>query len=352
VGISIWVAKQISLEANVMICLGIESTAHTFGVSVVEGEQRTYKARVLSDIKDVYKPQKAGSGIHPRDAARHHSLVASSVLADSLDRAHVSIREVDCIGFSKGPGLGPCLRVGGVVGRTLSAMEQKPLVGVNHAVGHLEIGSLMTGLHDPVVLLVSGGHTLIVQHNLGRWRIFGETLDLTVGQLVDQFGRTLGLTSPCGPRIEQLASKSQNFVNLPYTVKGNDVSFSGILSEAKKMIALNYPAEDLAFSLQQVAFAELTEVCERALSFSEKQELLLTGGVAANQSLASMLQKMCKDRGVRFAVVPKEYSGDCGAQIGWVGLLSYESGLETKIESSEIKQSWRIDEVEVPWRNS
>jgi N6-L-threonylcarbamoyladenine synthase len=183
-----------------MICLGIESTAHTFGASVAEGNAADYRGRILSDVKDVYLPVKPGTGIHPRDAARHHCLAASKVVGDALEQAGVKIRDVDCVSFSAGPGIGPCLRVGGVTCRTLSAYWKKPIVGVNHAVGHLEIGALMTGMRDPVALLVSGGHTVITQHNLGRWRIFGETLDLTAGQLVDQFGRAFGLSSPCEKR--------------------------------------------------------------------------------------------------------------------------------------------------------
>src|ERR671930_946843 len=208
-----------------MLCLGIESTAHTFGCSVVDS-----RSKILSDARDVYKAPE-GSGIHPREASRHHMEVSSTVFRQSLRSAGVTINDVDIIGYSAGPGLGPCLRVGAVVARTVAGFHKKPLVPVNHALGHLELGAMLTGASDPLVLLVSGGHTMILAFSHGRWRVFGETLDITVGQLLDQFGRAIGFASPCGNRIEQLAVRSAGrYTPLPYIVKGKDVSFSGLLT--------------------------------------------------------------------------------------------------------------------------
>ncbi|HEY3094380.1 MAG TPA: O-sialoglycoprotein endopeptidase, partial [Nitrososphaera sp.] len=193
-----------------MLCLGIESTAHTFGCSIVDS-----KGRVLSDEREVYKAPE-GSGIHPREASRHHMEVSSSVFQQSLQSARVSMKDINIIGYSAGPGLGPCLRVGAVVARTVAGFYKKPLVPVNHALGHLELGALLTGASDPLVLLVSGGHTMILAFSQRKWRVFGETLDITVGQLLDQFGRALGFASPCGGRIEQLAVQSTGkYVQLP-----------------------------------------------------------------------------------------------------------------------------------------
>src|SRR5919197_387432 len=213
-----------------MLCLGVESTAHTFGCSIVDS-----KGNVLSDERDIYKAPE-GSGIHPREASRHHMEVSSTVFRQSLRSAGVPINDVDIIGYSAGPGLGPCLRVGAVVARAVAGFHKKPLVPVNHALGHLELGAALTGASDPLVLLVSGGHTMILAFSQGRWRVFGETLDITVGQLIDQFGRALGFASPCGGRIEQLAVRSAGrYTPLPYIFKGNDVSFSGLLTAAIKL---------------------------------------------------------------------------------------------------------------------
>lgn len=329
-----------------MLCLGIESTAHTFGVSVVSSD-----GDVLSDVKDAYKAP-PGSGIHPREASRHHSEVAPKLVRESLDIANVKTDELDAIAYSAGPGLGPCLRVGATVARALASYYHKPLVPTNHAIGHIELGCLLSGAKDPVVLLVSGGHTMVIASNLGRWRVFGETLDITVGQLIDQFGRETGLSSPSGPKIESLAKTTNAYVQLPYSVKGNDVSLSGVITSVKKMMLEEQDLPKLAFSLQETAFAMLTEVTERALAFSEKNEVLVTGGVAANSRLKEMLDSMCRDHGATLFEIPREKSGDCGLQIAWAGILAYQAGITIPIEESFVRQSWRLDRVDVPWRNS
>ena len=328
-----------------IICWGCESTAHTFSCSIVKSD-----GKILSDVRSIYAPP-PGSGIHPREASRHHIEVAARVVKQSLVQAGLSMKEVDAISFSAGPGLGPCLRVGATVSRSLALYYDRPLVPVNHAIGHIELAIMLTGAKDPIVLLVSGGHTLITAFSLGRWRIFGETLDLTVGQLLDQFGREIGFSSPSGQRIEELAKRSSKYLSLPYTVKGNDVSFSGILTSAKKLFHKGKDSESLCYSIQEIAFAMLAEVTERALAFTEKKEVLLTGGVAANKRLQEMLIEVSNRHGAKFFVVPKEYSGDCGAQIAWTGLLAHSANISVDVEKSFVKQSWRLDKVDTKWRD-
>ena len=213
-----------------MIGLGIESTAHTFSCAVIE--KKGNKGKILSDVRKIFRPE-AGQGIHPREASRHHIENSPIVLSDCLKEANVSVKDLDIISYAAGPGLGPCLRVGAVVARSLSSFYKIPIYPVNHAIGHIELGKLLTGANDPLVLLVSGGHTMLLSFLNKQWRVFGETLDITLGQLLDQFGRSIGFASPCGKNIEELASTSTNYVSLPYSVKGNDVSFSGLLSATK-----------------------------------------------------------------------------------------------------------------------
>ncbi len=332
------------------ICLGVESTAHTFGVSVVSTKQRK-EPKILSDIREVYRPER-GRGIHPREASRHHAQVAASTVSEALTAAGVSVEDVDAVAFSQGPGLGPCLRVGAMVARSLCAYYEKPLIPVNHAVAHIEIAAMLTGTRDPLVLLVSGGHTVITAFAAERWRVFGETLDITVGQLIDQFGREAGYSSPFGREFEEFAKKSQNYLELPYTVKGNDVSFSGLLTASKRLLKEGECLEDVCFSMRETGFAMLAEVVERALAFTEKKDLLLAGGVAANSRLQSVLREICGVHGAKFFTVPKEYSGDCGAQIAWNGLQAFEAGVRVNVSGSSVKQSWRLDEVDVKWRSS
>jgi len=327
-----------------LLCLGIESTAHTFSVAIITED------RILSNEKEVYVPPPR-EGIHPYEAAQHHLKEARKVLNRALIKSGVHVKDVDVIAFSAGPGLGPCLRVGAVVARALATYYNKPLATVNHAIGHIELANFFAKTVDPVVVLVSGGHTLVSVYLMKRWRIFGETLDITLGQLFDQLGRELGFNSPAGRYIEELASKGKRYIEMPYSVKGNNVSFSGLLTYAKNLIKKGYSKEDVCYSVQETAFAMLTEVTERLLAFSEKREIILTGGVAANSRLQEMIRSLCSVHNAKFHVIPSEFSGDCGAQIALVGLLQYKSSNLVNVEESFVKQSWRIDEVDVTWRD-
>ena len=325
--------------------VGIESTAHTFSAAVLSA-----RGRILSDVREVYRAPE-GSGIHPMHAAATHAASAAGVLERAISGSGVSKADIDAVCYSMGPGLGPCLRVGAVAARTLSLSLSKPLVPVNHAIGHIELGCLLTGTKDPLVLLVTGGHTMVLAYSSRKWRVLGETLDLTLGQLLDQFGRHAGLSSPCGRDIEEGALKSTKYLKLPYTVKGNDVSYSGILTSAKVALDSGEPFEDVCFSLEETAFAMIVEVTERALAFTQKREVMIVGGVAANRRLSKMLSVMVKRHSASFHAVPRRYSGDCGAQIAWAGHLARRSGLSVAVQRAVTRQSWRLDTVDVAWRN-
>lgn len=325
--------------------LGVESTAHTFSVSVVTSE-----GEILSNSKSVYKPPK-GSGIHPFAASESHLAAASGVVSAALADSGLGWDRIDAVAYARGPGLGPCLRVGAVVARTLAERLGVPLVPVNHAVGHIELGCLLTRSSDPVVLLVSGGHTMVIAFSGGRWRVLGETLDLTLGQLLDQFGRHFGLASPCGSAIEKASSESSNYIRLPYSVKGNDVSFSGLLTASKSLLDGGKSFADVSYSIQETAFAMVTEVTERALAFTGKREVMIVGGVAANRRLSGMMVLMAKRHSAKVTMTPIEFSGDCGAQIAWTGWLAFSEGESVPVEKAEVRQSWRVDSVDIPWRS-
>ena len=327
-----------------LVCLGIESTAHTFSCAVLEKNKK--KGKILSDVRKIYRPPE-GEGIHPREASRHHVENSSQILTQSLQEGGIGIKDLDLVAYAGGPGLGPCLRVGAVVARAISSYYHLPIYPVNHAIGHIELGKMLTGAKNPLTLLVSGGHTMILAFSVGKWRVFGETLDITLGQLLDQFGRSLGFASPCGKNIEELAKKTNNYLPLPYSVKGNDVSFSGILSATKSISSKGI--EEACFSLQETAFAMICEAVERALSFTGKKELLIVGGVAANKRLSEMLQSICKRQKCKFFVMPIKFSGDCGSQIAWTALL--ESSVKPGVNLSDtfVQQSWRLDSVDITY---
>jgi N6-L-threonylcarbamoyladenine synthase/protein kinase Bud32 len=250
------------------------------------------------------------------------------------------------VAFSKGPGLGPCLRTVATAARSLALALDVPLVGVNHCVAHIEIGLFATGCRDPIVLYASGANTQVIGYLNSRYRVFGETLDIGIGNALDKFARSKNLPHPGGPLIEVQAQEGQ-YVELPYTVKGMDLAFSGLVSAAKDC---KVPLPDACYSLQETAFAMCVEVTERAMSLAGKNEVLLVGGVGANRRLQEMLRIMCEDRGAQFFVPEQKYLGDNGAMIAYTGKLMLESGVTLPVKSSQINPSFRSDEVEVTWK--
>jgi universal protein Kae1 len=328
-------------------CLGIESTADDFGVGV-----STFSGDVLANVSDAYIPDEGG--IHPREAARHHAEVADRILDEALAKAGIKPRDLTIIAFSQGPGLGPCLRTGATVARVLASYFSIPLVGVNHSIAHIEIGKLETGAQDPVTLYVSGGNTIVAAFDSGRYRVFGETLDIALGNCLDVFARAAGLKqkkgTPLGAALEKLAASGKTLIALPYVVKGMDISLSGLLTAAVNLLnSRKCRLEDLCFSLQEHAFSMVAEVTERALAHTEKQEVLLTGGVAANKRLQSMLNAIAEEHDAEFNVVPLEFATDNGAMIAWTGVLAYRHGMVTPVDESYVKLRWRLEKVDVPW---
>jgi len=325
-----------------VVVLGIESTAHTFGCGIVDSD-----GSVLANVNDTYIPTKGG--IHPRESSQHHSDVAPKVIRKALAEAKLDLEHIDAIAVSLGPGLGPCLRVGATIARALAVAYNKPLVPVNHAVAHIEVAKLTTGFKDPLIVFVSGGNTIIAAYSDGRYRVFGETLDIALGNLLDTFAREAGLPHPGGPRVEELAKRGEKLLKLPYIVKGQDVSYSGLLTAAIRLLREGHKIEDLCYSLQEYAFSMLAEVVERALAYTEKEELVLTGGVAVNNELQRKLEMIAREHGAKFGVVPKDLAGDNGAMIAWTGVLAYTHGVTIEVEKSYVRPRWRLDEVDIPW---
>lgn len=289
-----------------------------------------------------------GKGIIPRDAAEHHTRNAIETLSSALTKANAKMKDVDIVSVALGAGLPPCLNVGASLARYLASKYKIPLVPVCHQIAHIEIGKLTTKTNDPVVLYLSGGNSQIIAFDEGRYRIFGETMDIPMGNALDVLAREFKLPMPGGLEIENLAKKGK-YIDLPYTVKGMDLSFSGIVTEAIKKFKQGIKKEDICYSFQETCFAMLTEVTERALAHVAKDEVLLVGGVAANKRLQEMIRVMCNERGAKMYVVSKEYSGDCGASVAWTGLLAHMVGQKIDIEKSNIRQKWRTDDVDVAW---
>lgn len=326
------------IEEDSMLCLGIEGTAHTFGVGIVT------ESTVLANESDSY----SGMGIHPRKAADHHAEVAGTVLREALEKSKISLHDIDVISFSQGPGLGPCLRIAATCARTLSLRLEKSIIGVNHCVAHIEVGKWTTAAEDPVTLYVSGGNTQIIAYAGRRYRVFGETLDIGIGNMQDIFGREVGLGFPCYKEIDDMVEKGEYVPGLPYTVKGNDFSFSGLLTQAIKMVK-THDLQDVTKSFMENAYAMVVEATERAMAHTEKTELLLTGGVAASPRLQEMCSLMCEERGASFYVPPRTLCRDNGAMIAYQGLLEHQHGRKMNFDETVVNQKWRTDDVDVIW---
>lgn len=331
-----------------MICLGIETTAHTFGVGIVKKGKKG--SEVLANVKDTYTTTKGG--IIPSKAADHHVDVCAEITVKALKDAKITKEDIDCIAFSQSPGIGHMLRIGTFFARTLALKWNKPIVGVNHCIAHLEIGRMFAKAKDPLLLYASGANTQIIAYEAGRYRIMGETLDIGVGNFLDAFARELGLGFPGGPAIEQLAKKgtSSTLIELPYGVKGMDMSFSGLLTHLKQKINKgNETKEKLCYAVQETVFAMLVEVSERALAHCDKNELILGGGVACNQRLQEMCKTMCKERNAKMFCPEQQYLVDNGAMIAHFGSLMYPQH-QLEIEQTTINPYLRTDEIEVTWR--
>jgi N6-L-threonylcarbamoyladenine synthase/protein kinase Bud32 len=212
---------------------------------------------------------------------------------------------------------------------------------------HVEIGKLMTGSKDPVIVYLSGGNSMIIVFAEGKYRVVGETEDIPLGNCLDIVARKMGLNMPGGPKIEKIAKKGK-YIELPYIVKGCDLSFSGIATAAINLLKKGAKKEDIAYSLQETCFSMLTEVTERALAHTEKNEVLLVGGVASNKRLQKMMKKMCKEREAKFQVVQPKFAVDNPIMIAWTGILAYKSKWKPDFKD-KIKAKWRIDKVEVTW---
>ena len=321
------------------VCLGIESTAHTFAAAIV-----TSKNKVLSDVRANYTTDKGG--IIPKDAAQHHKNVYKDVIQKAILDAKINSSDIDLIAYSRGPGLSPSLHVGLNAVKELVNDLNVPVTGVNHSLSHLTVAKLFFDLKNPVYVYVSGPNTQILSLEGNRFRVLGECLSIGLGNALDKFARALDLGFPGGPKIELLA-KEGSFIELPYVVKGMDIELSGIITKAIELYKKGGKKEDLCYSLQETMFAMLTEVSERALAHTQKDELVLVGGVAANKRLCNMLDIMCKERNAKFYAVPIKYSGDQAVQIAFQGLLQFKVNNTIPKEKLDINPLWRTDEVEV-----
>ncbi|CAI7632536.1 unnamed protein product [Penicillium manginii] len=378
---SFFLGSIISISAAKMIAIGMEGSANKIGIGIMSHPKDGSPPQVLANIRHTYVSP-PGEGFLPKDVARHHRAWVVNLVKGALKEAQVSVEEVDCICFTQGPGMGAPLQAVAIAARMLSLLWGKALIGVNHCVGHIEMGRLITGATNPVVLYVSGGNTQVIAYSSQRYRIFGETLDIAVGNCLDRFARTLHISNDPFPgyNIEQLAKQGKQLVDLPYVVKGMDVSFSGILAAIDSLAATlglggeeraredaerasnveqtsqdkdsdNKPTRaDLCFSLQETVYAMLVEITERAMAHVGSKQVLIVGGVGSNERLQEMMGIMARDRGGSVYATDERFCIDNGIMIAQAGMLAYQSGFRTPLKDSSCTQRFRTDEVHVKWR--
>ena len=288
------------------------------------------------------------------------SALVRTALSEAFPNDPHPQHQLSGICFTKGPGMGAPLTSCAVCARMLSLLWNLPLVAVNHCIGHIEMGRVATGAIDPVVLYVSGGNTQVLSYSNQRYRIFGETIDIAIGNCLDRLARSLGLSNDPSPgyNIEQEAKKpGARFLELPYVVKGMDVSFSGLLTQVEQLAQSDaykngeLTSADVCFSLQETIFAMLVEITERAMAHGGQTEVLLVGGVACNKRLQDMMAIMVADRrDGKLAAMDHRYCIDNGAMIGQAGILSLLFGDTTELKDSWCTQRYRTDQVQVLWR--
>ncbi|KAI9830967.1 MAG: putative tRNA threonylcarbamoyladenosine biosynthesis protein kae1 [Phylliscum demangeonii] len=341
-----------------MIALGLEGSANKLGVGLIRHPPNGGRAEILGNIRHTFVSP-PGEGFLPRDTAKHHRAWVVQLVREAMKEAGVAIPDLACICYTKGPGMGAPLQSVALAARMLSLLWEKELVAVNHCVGHIEMGREITGADNPVVLYVSGGNTQVIAYAEQRYRIFGEALDIAVGNCLDRFARTLEISNDPAPgyNIEQLAKSGQQLLDLPYAVKGMDCSFSGILAAVDSLAAeiKSHPGAtttaDLCFSLQETVFAMLVEITERAMAHVGSNQVLIVGGVGCNERLQEMMGLMATDRGSCVYATDERFCIDNGIMIAHAGLLAYRTGFRTSLEESTCTQRFRTDEVLVAWRD-
>lgn len=326
-----------------MAFLGIESSAHTLGIGIVDG------GRVLANETFMY-PLK-GKGMIPAKVAEFHARNVKRAIESAFRKADISIGDIIGVSYTKGPGMGPCLNIGSLAAKAISARYRLPIFPVNHAVAHLEIAKRMNGFGDPLALYVSGGNSQIIgmeERPFRHYHVYGETFDIGIGNMLDNFARRAKLVPSWGSTVARVA-EGGSYIDMPYTVKGMDFTFTGLLTHAVSLMGKE-KMRDIAFSLQETSFAMLCEATERALMLTQRRELLVCGGVAQSVRLKEMLRTICRAHVVKFGIVDNEYNADNGAMIALVGELMQKSGERFTLRECTVNQKYRIDSMMIPWK--
>ena len=312
--------------------LGIESSCDETSVSIVKNG-RVDIATVISSQIDIHKNY---GGVVPEIASREHVKNITFVIEECLEKANMKMDDIDAIAVTYGPGLIGSLLIGLEAAKTLAFVYNKPLVPVHHIAGHIYANSLEKEMSFPLLaLVVSGGHTeLVLMKNHFEFEKLGGTLDDAVGECYDKVARVLNLEYPGGPKVDKLAHIGSCTYNLPVPLQDDsyNFSFSGLKSA---VINLNHKAEqkgeaiikeNLAASFQKVAISSIVNKTKKALVDYDIKNLIIAGGVAANQGLREEVQKIADELGVNLTIPSMKYCTDIGTMIAAAGYYAYKLG--------------------------
>ncbi len=334
-----------------MLVLGIESSCDETGVALFDTERGLLAHALHSQIA----LHAEYGGVVPELASRDHVRKTLPLLQTVLDDAGIEPRSVDGIAYTAGPGLVGALLVGASIGRSLAQAWDVPAVGVHHMEGHL----LAPMLENPapefpfVALLVSGGHTLLVEvQGIGNYRILGDTLDDAVGEAFDKTAKLLGLEYPGGPVLAKLAEKGNparyRFPRPMTNRPGLDFSFSGLktfaLTTFQESDKEDQARADIARAFQDAVVDTLLIKCRRALQQTGVARLVIAGGVGANQALREGLGEMTAEIGAALFYPRLEFCTDNGAMIAYAGTCRLQAG-ERQDQDITVRPRWSLEEL-------
>ncbi len=307
---------------NDIYILAIETSCDETSMAIVKNGKEVVGMSVLTQM-DTHANF---GGVVPEIASRMHTENITMVLEDTLQKAKMSVSDVDAIAVTSFPGLLGSLLVGVECAKVLSMVYQKPLISVNHTMGHIFANQLENDMTYPALaLIVSGGHTDLVKMNSAYdIEVLGSTIDDSIGEVFDKVARVLGLSYPGGPNIEKLAREGENTYSLPKAMNDQSYqfSFSGLKSAVINLVhneeqrGNSIRKADLACSFQTAAVDELVRKVKIALENTGIQEFILAGGVSANQYLRGQMEQLMADYHVHFHVPAFKYCTDNAAMIG------------------------------------
>lgn len=315
-----------------MYILGIESSCDETSASIVKNGT-TEIATVISSQIDIHKSY---GGVVPEIASREHVKNITIVLEECLEKANMTMEQIDAIAITYGPGLIGSLLVGLEAAKTLSFIYNKPLIPVHHIAGHIYANSLVKKLEFPLLaVVVSGGHTELIempQHY--RFNKLGGTLDDAIGECYDKVARVIGLEYPGGPKIDKLAAIGKPTYKLPVPLKDDsyNFSFSGLksavinLAHNEEQRGAEINKEDLATSFQTVAIEAITSKVRKAVIDKNIKTVIVAGGVAANQELRNAMEKLTKELHVDLSIPPMKYCTDNATMVAAAGYYAYLDG--------------------------